>query len=68
MRLIDVNAFERPGSVYLDEGARAVPCAVMRPGRNHDVRSRLEFVALPIHGKTERAGEYSNVFVVPVPM
>ena len=70
MRLVDVDAFERANSAYLDQRACAVSCDVdvMRFGRNHDIRSRVEFVAHSIHRKTERAREYSDVLVVPVPV
>jgi len=40
----------------------------MRSRRNHDVRSLGEFAACSIHRKTERAREYGDVFVVPVPV
>jgi len=66
MRLIDVNTFERPNTANLDQRACPVPCTVMRSRRNHDVSSRLDFVARSIHRKAERTREHGDVFVVPV--
>ena len=68
VRLVDIDTFERADSVYLDERAHPIPCAMVRPRRNHNVGSRLEFVARSIHRETKWAREYSDVLVVPVPV